>query len=197
MPRSWVDTEYSIYQVQHTPSTASTQDWLFSLHSHDLELTPECSFSFQRTSLHDWLPSASTPWELKGQVTLSHSHGCELTNWWIESQHRACHPSTASKYSSNLNQSRPPTASPNLHNHSLQVHLQTQSVTASKFARTWPPSASTNSLDFGLQVSTIMASKCISKLTQSQLPSVFPNSLNYGLQVHLQPHSITISEWIS
>jgi len=54
-------TEYSIHRVQHTPSTASTQDCLSSLHSHDYELTPECSFSFRRASLHDRPPSASTP----------------------------------------------------------------------------------------------------------------------------------------
>jgi len=70
-------TEYSIHCVQHTPSTASTQDCLSSLHSHDYELTTECSYSFWRTSLHDRPPSASSPWELNGKVTLWHSHGCE------------------------------------------------------------------------------------------------------------------------
>jgi hypothetical protein len=54
-------TEYSIHRVQHTPSTASTQDCLSSLHSHDYELTPECNFSFRRASLHDRPPSASSP----------------------------------------------------------------------------------------------------------------------------------------
>jgi len=54
-------TEYSIHRVQHTPSTAYTQDCLCSLHSHDYELTPECSFSCRRASLHDRLPSASSP----------------------------------------------------------------------------------------------------------------------------------------
>jgi len=54
-------TEYSIYRVQHIPSTACTQDCLSCLHSHDYELTPECSFSFQRASLHNRLPSASSP----------------------------------------------------------------------------------------------------------------------------------------
>jgi len=87
-------TEYSIHRAQHTPSTASTQDRLSSLHSHDYLLTPKCSFSSQRASLHNRLPSASSPWELKGIVTLS---GCKLTNWWKESQHLACRPSTASK----------------------------------------------------------------------------------------------------
>jgi hypothetical protein len=43
-------TEYSIHRVQHTPSTASIQDCLYSVHSHDYELTPECSFNFRRAS---------------------------------------------------------------------------------------------------------------------------------------------------
>jgi len=55
-------------------------------------------------------------------------------------------PSTASKYSSNLAQSRPPSASPNSLNHGLQVHHQTHSITASKciseFTRSPSPSAS-------------------------------------------------------
>jgi len=63
-----------------TPSTASIQDCLSSFHSHDYELTPECSFSFQHASLHDRLQSASSPCELKGKVTLLHSHICESTN---------------------------------------------------------------------------------------------------------------------
>jgi len=90
-------TEYSIHWVQHTPSTASTEDCLCSLHSHDYELTPEWRFSFRRTSLHDRPSSANSPWEIKGKVTLSHSHGCELTNWWIECLHPGRRPLTASK----------------------------------------------------------------------------------------------------
>jgi len=149
MAWSWVDTEYSIHRVQHTPSTAYTEysihrvqhtlsialkDWLSSLHSHDYELTPECSFSFRHASIHDRPPSASSPWELKGNVTLSHSHGCELTNWWnTVSAHSA--PSidrlqelvqscsiTASKWISKLARLRPPSASINSLNHGLQVH---------------------------------------------------------------------------
>jgi len=111
-------TEYSILQVQHPPKIVC-----FTLHSHDDELTPECRFSFRPTSLPDRPPSASSPWELQGQVTLSYSHGCELTNRWIESDHPVHHPLTASKYSSNLVRSRPPTASPVPLDHGLQVHL--------------------------------------------------------------------------
>jgi len=124
----------SIHWVQHTLSTAYTQDCLCSLHSHDYKSTPECSFSFWRASLHDQLPSASLPWELKDIVTLSHSHICESTKWWLESQHPACCPSSASKYSSNLARSRPPkcisklarSRPPSSHGHHLQVHLQTR-----------------------------------------------------------------------
>ena len=95
----------SWYRVQHTSSTASTQDCLSSIHSQDYKLTTECSFSFRRTSLYDQLPSASAAWELKGTHTLSHSHSCKLTNWWIEFQHPVRRPSTASKYWSNLTRS--------------------------------------------------------------------------------------------
>ena len=87
----------SWHWVQHTPSTASTQDWYSTLHSYDYELTCECSLGFRRASLYDQPPSASPPWELKGEVTMSHSHVCELTHWWIQSQHPACRPSSASK----------------------------------------------------------------------------------------------------
>jgi len=150
MPWSWVDTEYSILRVQHSLSTAYIQDWLSSLDSYDYELTPECSFIFRRTSLHDRPPSASSPCELKCKVTLSHSHGCGSTIWRIESQHWARRPSTAPKYSSNLARSWPQSASPNTQDYGLQVrkitdskcisphslgcglkvHLQTRSITA-------------------------------------------------------------------
>jgi hypothetical protein len=43
-----------------TPSTASTPECLFSLHSHDYELAPECRFSFRHASLHDRPPSTSS-----------------------------------------------------------------------------------------------------------------------------------------
>jgi len=116
------DMIMSWHQVQHPPSTASTQDFLSSLYSH-YELTPECSFSFRRASLHDRPPSASSPWELKSQVTLSHSHGCELTNWWMESLHPARHRSIASKYLPNPARSRPPSVSAISLEHGLQVYL--------------------------------------------------------------------------
>ena len=188
-------TQYSIPQVLHTPSTASTQVYLSSLHSHDYKMTPECSFSFRRTSLHDPPPSASSPWELKCEVTLSHSHGCRLTNWWIESHHPVRRPSTASTYLSIITRSPPLSASPNSVDHGLEVDLQTFSITACKFAWWWPPSASSNPLDYGLQVSTIMASKWhTSNLARSRPPCLSPNWLDYGLQVRMSMASKCISK---
>jgi hypothetical protein len=70
----------SWHRVQYTPST---QHCLSSLYSHDYELTTECSFNLWCCSLYNRPPSASFPWELKRSVTLSHSHSCQLTNWWI------------------------------------------------------------------------------------------------------------------
>jgi len=58
MPRSWVHTKYSILRIQQSPSTESTQDSMSALHSHNDELTHECSFRFWCASLHDWPPSA-------------------------------------------------------------------------------------------------------------------------------------------
>jgi len=77
--------------------------------------------------------------------------------------------SSISKYSSNLDRSWPPSASPSWLHHDLQVHL---CITRSR-----PPSASPNSLD--------QVSKCISEL------------IDHGLQMHLQTHSIMASKCIS
>jgi len=129
----------SWHRVQHTTSTAFTQDWLSSLYSHDYELTPECRMSSQHASLLDRPPTASSPWELKGKVTLLHSHGCELTDWWIEFQDPACRSLTASQYSSKLTRSWPWSVFPN----SLDYGLQVCSIMASKCI-------SPSSLDYGL-----------------------------------------------
>jgi len=77
MIMSWHRVQH-IPKVQHTPDTASTQDCLSSLHSHDYEVTPECSLRLHRGSLYNRPPSAICPWEPKGKVTLWHLHGCEL-----------------------------------------------------------------------------------------------------------------------
>jgi len=70
----------SWHWVQYTQSSASPQDCMCSLHAHNYELTPECSFSFQHSFLHDWPRSASCSGKFKGIITLSHSLGCKLTN---------------------------------------------------------------------------------------------------------------------
>ena len=219
MPWSWVNTEYSIWRVQHTPSPANTE---YSIHrtQHPPKIISDpfvltimsrpfnVASSFWCASLQNQLPPASWPWELKGKVTLSHSHGCELTNWWIESQHPAVLPSTTP----NLARSWPQSVSPNSLHHGLRVHLHTRSIMASKciwVTQSRPPSASPYSLDLGLQVhlhtrlitaftftrswppsaslsNMISASKCISKLARSWLPSG-----------HLYVHTITASKCIS
>jgi len=112
---------------------------------------------------------------------------------------------TASKYSSNLARSQPPSS----HSHGLQVHI-------SKLAWSWPPSASPNSLDYGLwgypksrlitaskfawsqppsglQTRSITASNCIYTLARLRPPS----SHDHGLQVHLQTRSNTAYKCIS
>ena len=177
-----------------TPSTAYTQDCLSSLHLHDYKLTPEFSFSFRSASLHDRLPLASAPWELQGKVALSQSHGCELTNWWQESQHPARRPWTASQFSSKLVQSRPLSS----HNHSLQVHLHTRSITIleciSMFTRSMPPTVSPNTLDYGLQVHLQTSSITDSVLARSRPRSVSATLLYHSLQLHLQTRSVTVSK---
>ena len=188
------DTIMCWHRVQHSLSTASTQDCLFSLHSHDYEMTPECSFGFWRTSLHHRLPSACSPWELKGKVTFSHSHGCEVTNRWIESHHLVRYSSTTSKYLSNLNRSRPPSASPKSLDYSLPVRPIMASKCISKLAQLQPPSLHDHGLQVAyLQTRSITATKCIPNLAQSGPPS----SHEHGLQVHLQTPSIMIWECIS
>ena len=68
-----------------TPSTAYTKYSIsprstVSRSQPDLELTPECSFSFRRTSLPIDRHQPVLHKNFKGKVTLSHSHVCELTN---------------------------------------------------------------------------------------------------------------------
>ena len=204
-------------------STASTRNRLFYLPSHDYKLTPECSFRFWHASLQHRPPSVSSLWELKGKVTLSYYHGCELTSWWIESRHLAGRSSTTTKYLSMLTRLRPPSVSPNSLDYGLQVHSSNRArsrrpsaspnslhyglqvyllicpITACKFARSWPPIAYPNSLDYGLQVAylqsrSITASLCISKDAPLIAPSASPNLLDHNLGVHLQSHSVMASK---
>jgi len=87
---------------------------------------------------------------------------------------------------SEFTRSRPPSESPNLLNHGLQVHaiMLSQCV-----------STSLHWLIHGHQVHTIMASKCISKPVWSWLPGASLSSLNLSLNEHLQIFQITASKF--
>jgi len=147
--------------VQHTPSTTSTQDCLSSLHSHDYELTPECSFSFRRASLHDRPPSLQTRSITAYKLARSRPPSVSPNSLDYGLQVRTI---MASKCIYTLARSQPPSASPNSLDHGLQVHLQTRSITASK---------------------------CISKLARSRPRSVSLSSLDRYFQAHLELLSST------
>jgi len=75
MPTSWVNTKCSIRRLQHTASTAYTQDCLSSLYSLDFGLTPECNFSFRHTCEQIDCHQPVLLKSFKGKVTSSRSHG--------------------------------------------------------------------------------------------------------------------------
>jgi len=105
-----------------------------------------------------------------------------VTNWWIECYHPAHLQLTICMCFPYLARLWHPSASRNLLDHGLQVHLQPCAIIASKFAVSWHQSPYL---------------KCISESTRSRLQSASPNSLDYSLQVDLQTSSITASECIS
>jgi len=183
-------------------TTASTPDWLFSVHSHDYELTSECSLSFWHGSLQDWPPPTTFSWWLKGEVTSSQPEGCEIPKWRIDSQQLARLPSTPCKYSSNLDSimafkyipkptpSRLWSASLWSVVHSLAVYLQNRSLMTPKI--TW-----WRSCQLYLQTWSIMASEGISKFTWSQPPNVSSTRLTQHRRVHCWFHPIMAFESIS
>jgi len=154
MPWSWVNTEYSIHQVPHTPSTPDTE---YSIHRVQYPSKIAClPFIFMITSwpLNVALDSGVPPYIIDRHQPTQHVRSkFDLTDWWIETQCMACGPSAGSKYSSNLAQSRP-----------------------------W--SVSLDSLNYGLQVCTIQASQCISKVARLGPPSSHCHGLHLNLQTH-------------
>jgi len=74
--------------------------------------------------------------------------------------------------------------SPNSHNHSLRVYVQTHSITACKFAWSRPPTVSPNSVLYGLH-------KCISQLARSRPRSTVLSPLNRHFQGHVEILSST------
>jgi len=128
----------------------------------------------------------------------------------------------ASKSISKLTRSWPPSSSPNLLNHHLQVYVYTRSNMDSNFGRSLSSqSISPNSSDNGLQVHfhthslavskfallwpssaylqtrSTTASRCFTKLTQSGPQSASLSSLDHGLHVYLQTWSSMVSKCIS
>jgi len=141
---------------------------LNSLHSHNYNLTNECSLSCRCASL-----------QIDRFQVLLQSHSI-----------------IACKCISQLAQSWPPSPSLSSLNLGIQLHIQTRLITTSKciskLAQSRPQSASRNSLDYGLpvhpQTRSVTASKSISDFTQSQPPSASPNSLDHGFRVYLSVH---------
>jgi len=155
-------TEYCIHWVLHTPSAASSQDWL----------SPAAS---QLSSLGGpyWTQLTTFP-RLR-------------VNQWIASRLPSHLPPDLPPPDR-----PPASTPPISIHHGIQVHLQTRLITASKcifeFTQSCTPIASPNSLDQGLQVHlwvrSISASKCISELTRARRQSASLNSLDHGLQLH-------------
>jgi len=104
---------------------------------------------------------------------------------------------TASKYTSNLARSWPPSATPHSLDHGLYVYLHTRSITASSWiselALLQPPYPHDHGLQVHLQTRLIKTSKCMSKLARLRPPCASPNRLIYALGVYLQTRSITAS----
>jgi len=156
-----------------------------SLRFQDYQLTPEWHFSFWSSSLQDWPPSDSSPWELKCTVTLSHSYDWEETDWWLEAQHPAAYSLTTSKYSSSLTRSEPPSTY-------LYTPLITATKRSSETALLGPPSSQDDSLQVHFKTHSITTSHCLAKYAHLLPPSKSPNLHDEGLGVLLQVHSMVI-----
>jgi hypothetical protein len=97
---------------------------------------------------------------------------------------------TRSIMASKLARSWPPSASPNLLDRGLQVHLGTRSITAFKctstLARLRPPSSHDHGLQVHLQTRSITTSEDISEFTRSS----FSGAPQIALKHRLQPVQI-------
>jgi len=126
----------SIHRIQHLPKVVFLP---FSFISNSWPLNVASASGMPPSTIDRY--QTRSPLQLKGNVALSQSHSCKLTNWWKESQHMAYCALTASKYLSILARLWPLSASPHSLDHGLQVHLQTRTITASKLTQSRPPSA--------------------------------------------------------
>jgi len=180
MPWSWVDTEYSILRVRHTPSTAYTNSTIHRVqHPPKIVRLPFILMtrSWPRNIFSD---SSVPPYMIDRHLPGLHDSSKEKSHCPI--------PTVASWLTdeSNLSTRRgihrpPPSPGPIPLSHCLGVHIQTLSIMAShwgsKLAQLRPPSSHNQGLQVHLQTRSIMASKCIC-----------PSSLNHGLPVHFQTH---------
>jgi hypothetical protein len=189
-PWSWVDTKYSIQQVQHTPSTAYTEYSIYRVsHPHMIVQLP-CSLIVTSWPLDAALASIVPSYTIdphmpalhhsfKCKFTWSYCYCCEVTNSWIEYQQLAHHPATASS------------SYQILLDHSFNVYLQTcsimcvqlctilASIIKLKLSRLQHASAY-------LQPPSTMACKYISWLTWSRSGSLSVSSLNHHFPAHLE-----------
>ena len=165
----------SYHRVQHTPSTASSQDrqspapsqflisqrMMYSI----LYIRTIPSEQWIQSQLLSCLPPELPPPDRPPPCTppISLDHGLHV-------------------HISKLTPIQSPSGSPN----SLEYGLH---KCISKLARSLSRSASLCSLDHGLQVylqiRSITVSKCLSKVARSRPPSVSLSSLNVSLQVHI------------
>jgi len=153
MPWSWLDTKYSIHQVQHHPKMNSLPlPASFRLPASfpslsSLNLGLQLHLQPRSIMASNWKSKLAQLWP-RSTSPNSLYHGLQVRLW--------VHSISASKCITEFTQSRHPSASSNSLDHGLGVYLWVHSVLASKciseFTRSRPPSASLNSVDHGLQV---------------------------------------------
>lgn len=178
MPRSYINAQYSIREVQHTlstacpeysihlvqqtPSTESTQDWLYCIHSHNHNISPKAASASGLSLYKIDCYKQNCQWEHKCQVNWSHSGRWELTNVQTVSKYSLCHPIhwlqinclqellqfTLNMASTCLSKLTSPYL-PTFYNDSLHVRLECYQIMASMIARSSPPYESPNSHNHG------------------------------------------------
>jgi len=176
-------TQYNIHWVQHTPSTASTYNYVLSLNSHAYKCTHECSFSYWYASLHYRPPSASSPYEqtpksgshiptLGSQLTVELSLSTRPTFDWPP-------PTTCQIWFNHGLHSICP--------HSLNYCFHVRTIMAlkciSNLAWSQPWSVSPKLLNYSLLLCMIMASKWLCKLAWSWSWSASLSSPDDSIQV--------------
>ena len=204
-------TEYSIHWVQHTLSTANTkcsihrvQHTLWKAYAeyyiHRLWHHPKINCLLLSASLSSFAKPYCTPVSTFAQFWLNQS---------IESQLL----SRFSPVQTTFSDWPPPSTSPILLDHGLQVHLHTPSITASqciwKLAQLRAASSHHHSRQVHCQFCSITVSMCISKLPRLQPSTVSlmahsynhqvctiaagstcPNLQHYSLRIYFPPFSI-------